>query len=376
MTCTTIELGGGITMIGCSRGERRKSCSCGEIATRLCDYELKGDKKGKTCSAPICARCAVRTDGDRDLCPTHDRWCRAQDTAAKKALDAEAQQLEIESQYKRNIGDAWLARLVAKEEHDDALCWMHNNFPDWHFDATVRDEPVSVHGMIDGDASWRCDVQHRELCERDDDGFLAELRDEPPPWTERDPEPDSVFVHETHAWFCPRYRARAIDIDMLCDCDSIDVRAHLRVGWPTTGQNHVDERERAARGQSISSKVEHVKRAQQTRDHACHWTGCGKQCKPAMWGCARHWSMLPKRLRDAIWREYRSGQEVTLTPSRAYLAVVHEVEAWILLNHPPDGTPAASRARAASAIERVSFQEAANAARMRDSSRRDGKGSR
>jgi hypothetical protein len=49
-----------------------------------------------------------------------------------------------------------------------------------------------------------------------------------------------------------------------------------------------------------------------------------------MWGCKEHWFKLPKYLRDKIWREYRAGQEKTLTPSRAYLDVAHEVEAWII----------------------------------------------
>lgn len=30
-----------------------------------------------------------------------------------------------------------------------------------------------------------------------------------------------------------------------------------------------------------AAKVKHVKSAVQSRDHVCHWPGCGKQCKPA-----------------------------------------------------------------------------------------------
>ncbi len=85
-----------------------------------------------------------------------------------------------------------------------------------------------------------------------------------------------------------------------------------------------------------ADKVKHILRAGQTRNHTCHWPGCGKQCPPAMWGCKRCWFRLPKRLRDKIWATYRSGQEVNMTPSREYLTVVEEVQDWIKENY-PDG---------------------------------------
>lgn len=40
-----------------------------------------------------------------------------------------------------------------------------------------------------------------------------------------------------------------------------------------------------------------------------------------MWGCREHWFGLPKKIRDAIWREYRPGQERDKQPSYRYLAV-------------------------------------------------------
>jgi hypothetical protein len=76
-------------------------------------------------------------------------------------------------------------------------------------------------------------------------------------------------------------------------------------------------------------KVAYVTRQGQTRNHTCHWTGCTKQVPPAMWGCKEHWFKLPKPLRDAIWKEYRTGQEVTMTPSARYLAVATIVQGWI-----------------------------------------------
>lgn len=42
--------------------------------------------------------------------------------------------------------------------------------------------------------------------------------------------------------------------------------------------------------------------------HHCHATGCTRKVPPEMFACRSHWFMLPKRLRDEIWRTYRPGQ--------------------------------------------------------------------
>jgi hypothetical protein len=63
--------------------------------------------------------------------------------------------------------------------------------------------------------------------------------------------------------------------------------------------------------------------------HRCHWPGCEQEVPPAMWGCKGHWFALPKRLRNQIWATYRRGQEVTKTPSREYIEVAQDVQAWI-----------------------------------------------
>ena len=42
--------------------------------------------------------------------------------------------------------------------------------------------------------------------------------------------------------------------------------------------------------------------------------------------------MLPATLRAKLWRTYRPGQEVTMTPSQDYLAVAHEIQQWITEN--------------------------------------------
>jgi hypothetical protein len=78
----------------------------------------------------------------------------------------------------------------------------------------------------------------------------------------------------------------------------------------------------------MNTKADYVRSQGQTRNHTCHWPGCTRQVPPAMWGCKPHWFTLPQDLRNRIWAAYVPGQEVNLTPSRAYLAVADEVERW------------------------------------------------
>jgi hypothetical protein len=40
-----------------------------------------------------------------------------------------------------------------------------------------------------------------------------------------------------------------------------------------------------------------------------------------MWGCKPHWFALPQNIRDAIWREYEQGQEISKRASWRYMAV-------------------------------------------------------
>lgn len=51
-----------------------------------------------------------------------------------------------------------------------------------------------------------------------------------------------------------------------------------------------------------------------------------------MWGCREHWFKLPKSLRDAIWKEYRPGQEHDGTPSERYVVIAALVQEWIAGN--------------------------------------------
>lgn len=76
MTCERFDLGGGAFAIVCSRGRRGPAALCSACKARpgtlLCDYELRGSKSGKTCSAKLCERCATKR-GQADLCPPHAR---------------------------------------------------------------------------------------------------------------------------------------------------------------------------------------------------------------------------------------------------------------------------------------------------------------
>jgi hypothetical protein len=77
------------------------------------------------------------------------------------------------------------------------------------------------------------------------------------------------------------------------------------------------------------AKADYVCGQSQSRYHECHWPGCNKQVPPAMWGCKKHWFLLPRDLRNKVWHTYRPGQEITLTPSKEYVAVAREVQDWI-----------------------------------------------
>jgi hypothetical protein len=90
-------------------------------------------------------------------------------------------------------------------------------------------------------------------------------------------------------------------------------------------------------GESLpkAAKVAYVKGQGQTRDHHCHWPGCGKMVPPAMWGCYHHWMMLPSAIRNSIWMHYRPGQEVHMNPSREYVDAAQRAQEWIALHYPP-----------------------------------------
>ena len=97
-------------------------------------------------------------------------------------------------------------------------------------------------------------------------------------------------------------------------------------------------REETARSIPKVEKVKYVKKEGQTRDHHCHFPGCGKQCPPALWGCKGCWLKLPKYLRDKVWASFRLGQEKNWTPSQEYVKVAQEVKKWIKEHYNEDGS--------------------------------------
>ena len=58
--------------------------------------------------------------------------------------------------------------------------------------------------------------------------------------------------------------------------------------------------------------------------HTCHAEGCERHVPPRLFMCSKHWHTLTRELQRAVWREYRDGQEVTMTPSEQYLVVTRQ----------------------------------------------------
>ena len=63
--------------------------------------------------------------------------------------------------------------------------------------------------------------------------------------------------------------------------------------------------------------------------HHCHATGCDTRVPPEMLMCRRHWFMLPKPMRDAVWRTYRAGQCDDWDISHGYADAARAAVRWI-----------------------------------------------
>lgn len=77
------------------------------------------------------------------------------------------------------------------------------------------------------------------------------------------------------------------------------------------------------------TKAEYVLSQPFAVNHRCHWPDCKKQVPPAMWGCSKHWYILPPTLRSKLWAAYRPSQERDKKPSEEYIKVAHEIQEWI-----------------------------------------------
>jgi hypothetical protein len=80
----------------------------------------------------------------------------------------------------------------------------------------------------------------------------------------------------------------------------------------------------------MTTKADYVRAAPDTGNHTCHWPGCTERCRPAMFSCRRHWFTWPQHIRSAIWQAYVPGQEITKTPSTAYIKAAAAAEQWAL----------------------------------------------
>lgn len=76
--------------------------------------------------------------------------------------------------------------------------------------------------------------------------------------------------------------------------------------------------------------------------HTCHAHGCQTPVPESLVMCRAHWFAVPKRLRDAIWSEYRRGQEFDKSPSSRYMAVQQQAIGEVAFK--PDDEAAAAAA--------------------------------
>lgn len=56
------------------------------------------------------------------------------------------------------------------------------------------------------------------------------------------------------------------------------------------------------------------------QNHKCHAIGCDVNVHPRFLMCPPHWRMVPKPLKNAVWRFYVPGQEIKKNPTLDYLS--------------------------------------------------------
>ncbi len=85
-----------------------------------------------------------------------------------------------------------------------------------------------------------------------------------------------------------------------------------------------------------------IVRSEKAVSHTCHAPGCKRRVAPSKYACREHWFSLPKKIQDAIWREYRPGQETDKKPSWRYMAVQRLACAYLVFE--PNSERAATEA--------------------------------
>lgn len=63
--------------------------------------------------------------------------------------------------------------------------------------------------------------------------------------------------------------------------------------------------------------------------HHCHAEGCSREVPPRLLMCPAHWRALPARLKVAVLRAYRPGQEIDKQPSAEYLVAQRKACMWV-----------------------------------------------
>jgi len=63
--------------------------------------------------------------------------------------------------------------------------------------------------------------------------------------------------------------------------------------------------------------------------HMCNMPGCEVLVKQRFWGCPIHWRVIPKELRDALWKSYVVGQGLDVDYTAEYKRAAKNVQEWI-----------------------------------------------
>jgi hypothetical protein len=97
-------------------------------------------------------------------------------------------------------------------------------------------------------------------------------------------------------------------------------------GWDTDDQEPEQPVEPAPpkRKPTLEELQARVKARNALTGHICHAHNCKVAVPAKMFMCKKHWYMLPRAKRDAIYREYVDGQEVRKDPTPEYLKVMRE----------------------------------------------------
>lgn len=73
------------------------------------------------------------------------------------------------------------------------------------------------------------------------------------------------------------------------------------------------------------------------QQHTCPWPFCTARVDADLWGCKKHWYMIPPSLRRALWEAYRPGQTAA-NASDDYRTAALTIDNWIAL-HMTTGAP-------------------------------------